>query len=100
MRNLLRIIAARRLSAPNFLDKENRLTSPSVKNLALLAAFHGVGVPIGVDWYVQEFAVIITLTREGSRLAVSILDNLSGVKWRPRLHHFDLSASQSELQRA
>lgn len=83
MRNLLRIIAARRLSAPNFLNQENRLTSPSVENLALLAAFGGGGVPLGVDRYVQELAVIITLTREGSRLAVSVLDNLPGVKWRP-----------------
>ena len=83
MRNLLRIIAARRLSAPNFLNQENRLTSPSVENLALLAAFRGVIVPLGVDRYVQELAVIITLTREGCRLAVSVLDNLSGVKWRP-----------------
>ena len=83
MRNLLRIVAARRFSAPNFLNKENRLTSPSVEDLALFAAFHGVRVPLGVDWYVQELAVIITLTREGGRLAVSVLDNLPGVKWRP-----------------
>ena len=83
MRNLLRVIAARRLRAPNFLNQENRLTSPSVENLALLAAFGGGVVPLGVDRYVQELAVIITLTREGSRLAVSVLDNLPGVKWRP-----------------
>ena len=82
MRNLLRIVAARRFSAPNFLNQENRLTSPSVEDLALFAAFHGVRVPLGVDWYVQELAVIITLTREGGRLAVSVLDNLPGVKWR------------------
>ena len=83
MRNLLRIVAARWLSAPNFLNKENRLASPSVENLALLAAFHGVIVPLGVDRYVQELAVIITLTRKGGRLAVSILDNIPGVEWRP-----------------
>ena len=83
MLNLLRIVAARRFSAPNFLNQENRLTSPSVEDLALFAAFHGIRVPLGVDWYVQELAVIITLTREGCRLAVSVLDNLPCVKWRP-----------------
>ena len=65
MRNLLRIVAARRLFAPNFLYLENRPISPSVENLALLADFHGVGVPFGVNRYVQELAVIITLTRKG-----------------------------------
>ena len=78
------VVAARRSRTPNyFLNQEDRLVSPSVEDLAVLAALRGVGVSLRVDWYVQELAVVITLTRKGRRLAVSVLDSLPGVKGRP-----------------